>query len=186
MVDIRMFIRDASREDLPLVSKTVMAAAHMNDFPAVSGYDDEFVAICSRTDTLYSFKHARIMTVDGVAVGCMISYPGDIYAKARKVTFGMFSDVPEQMLEETGTEAFPGEWYLDSLAVVPAYRKFGIGKSLIEDAIGIGRRKGFQRFSLIVEAASADLQEYYASFGFKVSGTLTFFGDPYLRMTMTL
>lgn len=182
MILNQIFIREATREDIPLVAKSVMAAAHMNDFPAVSAYDEEFCAICARTDTLYSFKNSRIITIGGTPVGCMISYPGEIYKDAREVTFKMFSDVPENVLEGTGIEAFPGEWYLDSLAVLPAYRNYGLGTKLLEDAIHTGRSKGFTKFSLIVEKASTELIDYYSSFGFVPAEDITFFGDPYMRM----
>lgn len=177
-------IRDASYDDVALVSRCVVAAAHLSDFAEDSGYDEEFMDICSRDDTLYSYRNARVLTVDGVPVACMVSYPGDIYQKARKATFGLFTDVSQEVSDSTGIETFPGEWYLDSLAVLPEYRHSGLGSMLIRDAIETGRRHGYRKFALIVEKASPGLQEYYASFGFMPENDINFFGDPYMRMVL--
>ena len=177
-------IRDASRDDVGFVSKCVVAAAHLNDFVPGSEYDEEFAEICSREDTLYSYRYARVLTVEGVPAGCMVSYPGDVYEERRKVTFRLFTDVSQEISDATGTETFPGEWYLDSLAILPAHRHFGLGSMLIRDAIQIGRSQGFRKFALIVEKASPDLQQYYASFGFIPGEDICFFGDSYIRMTL--
>lgn len=177
-------IRDASLDDVELVSRSVVSAAHLSDFAPESMYDEEFAEICSREDTLYSYRHARILTVDGVPVGCMVSYPGDIYGQAREITFKMFTDVSQEVSDATGTETFPGEWYLDSLAVLPAHRNSGLGSLLIRDAIETGRRRGYRKFALIVEKSSPDLQQYYSSFGFIPGEDINFFGDSYMRMTL--
>lgn len=177
-------IRDASTDDVALIAKCVVAAAHLCDFEDGTEYDEEFTAICSREDTLYSYRNARVVTVDGVPVGSMVSYPGDIYEEARKVTFRLFTDVSQEVSDATGTETFPGEWYLDSLAVLPAHRNSGLGSLLIRDAIETGRSRGYRKFALIVEKSSPGLQEYYASFGFIPGEDINFFGDSYMRMTL--
>lgn len=175
-------IRDALRDDVPFIAQCVIAAAHLSDFTPNPMYDGEFLDICGREDTLYSYRRTRILTVDGIPAGCMVSYPGDIYETARKVTFKMFTDVSQEVSDATGTEAFTGEWYLDSLAIVPDHRGSGFGTLLIRDAIQTGQKLGYKKFSLIVEKASPELQSYYASFGFRPENDICFFGEPYMRM----
>lgn len=65
-------------------------------------------------------------------------YPGDIYRDLRRKTFTEFW--PE-LAEEEATydqETDPGEYYLDCVAVLPAYRRRGIGRALLKDGIAKG------------------------------------------------
>lgn len=115
-----------------------------------------------------------------------MSYAGDTYEASRKITFAYFTDEPEDIVVNTGTEAFPGEWYLDSLAILPECRGKGYGSMLIEDALKIAEENGADKVSLIAEKDSKELREYYGSFGFIEAEDITFFGEPYVRMVLLL
>jgi len=182
----RIIIKDATADDAQFVGECVLAAIDLNDFK--SGYKgyEYFIDIASRDDTLYSYRNARLATVEGIPVGCLVSYPGNTYSEGRKKTFPMFElDDPQDCLD-AGIEAYPGEYYLDSLAVLPAYRGFDLGKLLLKDGIEKGRRLGFRRISLIVESDKPKLQEYYTGLGFKPENEIMFFGHLYTRMLLDL
>ena len=92
-------------------------------------------------------------------------------------------------------ECLPGEFYLDSMAILPefrgkAYEYAGstdrIGHLLMLDGIEQGRRKGFPRISLIVDKAKPRLKSYYSALGFRPDGEILFFGHLYDRMIMNL
>ncbi len=92
-------------------------------------------------------------------------------------------------------ECLPGEFYLDSMAILPefrgkAYEYAGstdrIGHILMLDGIEEGRRKGFQRISLIVDKAKPRLKTYYSALGFRPDGEILFFGHLYDRMIKDL
>ena len=92
-------------------------------------------------------------------------------------------------------ECRPGEFYLDSMAILPEYRRMTfeyagstdrIGHLLMLDGIEQGRRKGFPRISLIVDKAKPRLKAYYSALGFRPDGEILFFGHIYDRMIKDL
>lgn len=92
-------------------------------------------------------------------------------------------------------ECYPGEFYLDSMAILPefrgkAYEYAGstdrIGHLLMLDGIEQGRRKGFPRISLIVDKSKPRLKSYYSALGFRPDGEILFFGHLYDRMIKDL
>ncbi|MDO5442450.1 MAG: GNAT family N-acetyltransferase [Bacteroidia bacterium] len=179
-----VFIRPASIEDVPFVAKCVLASVDLYDFSDDSSIEKGLAEkVCGLEDTLYSYRHARIAEVDGSVAGCIVSYDGAIYAEARKRTFRIFAEAGRAM-DDTENETEAGEYYLDSMAILPAYRGGGIGHALMKDAVAEARENGFSRFSLIVECSKPTLQEYYSQLGFKPIKELFAFGDRYLKMIL--
>ena len=92
-------------------------------------------------------------------------------------------------------ECLPGEFYLDSMAILPEFRGISyeyagstdrLGHILMLDGIEQGRTKGFQRISLIVDKAKPRLKTYYSALGFRPDGEILFFGHLYDRMIKDL
>ena len=57
-------------------------------------------------------------------------------------------------------------WHLNNIAVLPAYRKQGVGNSLFDMHRKAGRELGYQRQTLDVEEANAPVRRWYESLGF--------------------
>ena len=83
-------------------------------------------------------------------------------------------------------ETDPGEYYLDSLAVHPEYRRMGIGRALLEDGIKIGLSKGFTQIALVADAGMPHLIKIYQSIGFVPADHRNVFGTDFLRMIYTV
>ena len=82
----------------------------------------------------------------------------------------------------TAIEAQAGEFYLDSMALLPEYRGLGLGKMLMEDAVQKAAELGFEYASLIVDKSKPGLVEHYSKIGFVKDGSMEFFGHDYFRM----
>lgn len=163
---------------LEIVAWTVLTALDMD------AEDLEWVKqSCSDELSMYSWNKSIIAYVKGKPVGAIISYPGDSYDSLRKYTWPkLWSDIDKDTIQATEVEAFPGEYYLDSMAILPEYRGYGIGKSLIEAAIEQGKSLGYNTFTLLVDCNKPKLKAYYENIGFKEIGEMTFFGHRYKRM----
>lgn len=61
---------------------------------------------------------------------------------------------------------------IKALAVSPAHRRRGVGRALMEAAIGEARATGAQRLNLRVLSHNAEARALYARCGFEVEGVL--------------
>ncbi len=145
--------------------------------------------ICRREDTMYSWRNTLVAVADGadfcaggVVAGSLTSYDGADYLAMRELTFALARDKfgwnPPLMDDETRA----GEWYMDSLAVHPAFRGRGLAQLLFNQAFETAASLGFTQASLIALASSDRLVAYYESIGFRPGGHLNCFGHDYLRM----
>ncbi len=154
--------------------------------------------ICRREDTLYSWRNTLVAVEDGAdagsestmsgskVAGSLTSYDGARYLEMRELTFGLarerFGWVPPMMDDETCA----GEWYLDSLAVVPEFRRKGVAKMLIDRMFKEARAQCLDKASLIALASAPRLIAFYQSLGFRPDRHLNCFGHDYLRMLVSL
>lgn len=141
------------------------------------------IGLAERSDTLYSFERTVIATDEnGHYLGGLIAYPAEGYIERRKLTFElarsyMFFD-PSTMEPET----VDGEYYLDSVAVLPTHRGKGIARALLLHGIAEGTKLGL----LPVLACSPEnplAHHLYTSLGFEDDGRLFIFGEDYIRMS---
>lgn len=137
----------------------------------------------ARTDgTLYSWRNTFIAENEtGVSVGALVAYPGDEYIAMRKLTFSMLSELINFNVSQMDAETRAGEYYIDSIAVVPEFRNRGIGKDLLR--IAISEAKRLQRPAILACAPdNLSAMQLYQSLGFSHQGNLFIFGHHYLRM----
>lgn len=183
-------IRNAMQEDAPFIAKCVVEAMGMPCFNPENMQEDTTVLLevmeelCRMEESLYSWKHAD-MAIDaatGEPAGCLISYDGGLYAGLRQKTLSYARQRIGKEMPESGMETQAGEFYLDSMAILPEYRGFRIGQRLMLNAVRKGREAGIDKTSLIVDKEAPGLQAYYASAGFVPDGEMIFFGHPYVRM----
>ncbi len=134
------------------------------------------------TDMLYTHKNTRIAEIGGSTAASLLSYPGEIYKNVRDRTFRKLW--PEYFIEHSGDdqETGPGEYYLDSLAVLPPYRNRGIGRALMEDGIRKGIALGYNRITLVADSEMPHLIRLYESVGFLPAGRCHAFGVEFQKM----
>jgi ribosomal protein S18 acetylase RimI-like enzyme len=147
---------------------------------------EHLVDLCKMEDTLYSFRHTRIAEADGMAVGALVAYDGTPYGEMRAKTFGLVQQTSGMDLSKNAMETGPGEFYLDSMAVLSDFRGLGIGKMLISDRMDYALRNGFQKVTLLVDKDKPRLQRYYESDGFAFDEEMFVFGSWYNKLVCSL
>lgn len=179
-------IRDATPSDAPFLAKCIMAGMHFYDFetqiPSERDIYDRLVECERREDLLYSYARTRIAEVDGSVAGSLLSYPGDIYREMREKTFRELWLDFVKMDQASDQEADPGEYYLDTLAVLPQYRRRGIGRALLEDGIRKGQSLGYGRITLVADHDMPHLIKLYEEIGFRKEEIRHAFGVDFQRM----
>ena len=186
-VDPIVQLRDATMDDAPFIGRVVLAGIDMLDIDEKLSDEqraiyEHLMDICRMDDTLYSYRNTIIAEVDGNRVGALVAYDGARYAALRAKTFGLVQQTSGMDLSRNAMEAGPGEFYLDSMAVLSDYRGLGIGKMLICDRMDYALRNGFQKVTLLVDKDKPRLQQYYESLGFVFIEEMFVFGSWYNKL----
>ena len=180
-------LRDATSDDAPFIARVVLAGIDMLDIDAVlldeqHAIYEHLMDICRMDDTLYSYLNTRIAEIDGNRVGALVAYDGARYAALRAKTFGLVQQSSGMDLSRNAMETGPGEFYLDSMAVLSDFRGLGIGKTLMRDRMDYALRNGFQKVTLLVDKHKPRLQRYYESDGFAFDEEMFVFGSWYNKL----
>ena len=135
-----VLLRDATSDDAPFIARVVLAGIDMLDIDATLPDEqhsifEHLMDICRMNDTLYSFCNTRIAEIDGHPVGALVAYDGARYAALRAKTFGLVQQTSGMDLSRNAMETVPGEFYLDSMAILSDYRGMCLGKMLICDRL---------------------------------------------------
>ena len=174
-----IIIRKATPDDAQFLARVVVMAIRDDEMVKRNCGGDDYLkvltAVCAATGTQYSYKNALVaQTFDGEKAGAILGYDGAHLQQLRKGTWDIISSytgfVPE-MADET--EA--GEFYLDSLAVMPAFRGLGVGEKLIQAMTEKAFNEGHKNVGLIVDKENPRAEELYKRIGFGRVGERMFF-----------
>lgn len=171
-------ILSATATDAPFIAWIVAQGMHMPDVPPY------LLPMCEQENTLYSWKHTRLLNVDGQQAGGLIAYDGAWHEEGRRNTWIVNGRLLSSGEEE---ETQAGEYYLDSLALLPAFRGQGLWRALFDDAVETARRLGFHQVALICDEDFPKLGLMYADYGFvPAKTTFQYFGTTCRKMKLTL
>lgn len=177
-------IRAAKKSDAPIIAQVVAMA--IGDENAMKNYCGEnyialLIQIIEHEHSQYSYRNALIAEIDNTPAGAIIGYDGAKLHELRNTTYsiihnalGRTPSIPDE------TEA--GEFYLDSLAVIPEYRGKRIAKQLITALCKRAFSLGHERIGLIVDFDNPHAEALYTSLGFSRVGTKTFLGHKMWHM----
>ena len=180
-----IIIMPAACDDAPLIADTIMMALGRE---LCESFTDEertlddvrrlFTECAATDDSQYSYLNT-LKAVDGKGnvAGMVVSYDGARLYELRKRFLDEFERFNGYRIDQYMTdETEDGEWYLDSLAVFPAYRGKGIARRLIEAvrerALPSGKPVG-----LLVDKTNHRAEHLYDSLGFKTVGDRAFAGE---------
>ena len=184
IVTDHLIVRKAVIEDAPFVARCVLEAIGFENI--TDAILVRQTAFSQREDVLYSWRHALMAEYDGETIGCIIAYEGRRYTWLRSITFPIIKEMCGADFSGQRDETGPGEYYLDSLYVVPKFRNSGIGSQLIRSGIANARTLRIPRVGLIVSTGKPDTQKLYKSIGFTEKERFIAFNEPFIKMTMEL
>ena len=165
-------IREAVAADAPLVGKVVLMALHYDD---THPFAPIFAELAAREVSQYSYRNALVAEVDDNVVGAIIGYDGAKLYELRKPLLELMRETFGGV-REIEDETSAGEFYLDSLAVLPQWRGRGVGGALVSAARDRAFAAGHERVGLIVDFANPRAEALYNSLGFERVNATTFLG----------
>ena len=186
-MDNDLLLRDATPMDAPFIARVVLAGIEMLEIDAEVTDEHQpilthLIDICRMDDTLYSYRHTRIAEMDNKTVGALIGYDGARYAEMRAKTFGLVQQISGLDLSKNAMETGEGEFYLDSMAILPEFRGKKIGLQLMRDRMDWASQNGFETITLLVDKDKPHLQRYYENLGFAFNEEMFVFGAWYNKM----
>ncbi len=179
-----MRIRPATIEDAPFVAWTVLIAVGIEN--PDNNLIDSVTGMCRRTGVLYSWQNSLVAEQDGKVVGCLISYDGADYQSMRTETFRVIAEETGRDFQQMEPETEAGEFYLDSLAVLPEYRSQGIATQLLKAGVERARQLHASKASMVVSPQNPKAQQLYESLGFQYVKDMFLFNEDYRKMIKEL
>ena len=161
-------IRKAHKEEAQQIAELFMLAWPVDEIlesNAIS-YDqlyESITLIAGGEDTIYSYENTLVAEIDGKVVGAMCAYDGADYQRLKQpIVNTLGPDSGFAKLKET--EA--GEFYLDSVGVLPEFRGRGIASRLFEAQCERAASLGHEVAGLIVDVDKPQAEALYARLGF--------------------
>lgn len=168
MLDLKSPFRRAAIEDAPLLTELVNYAGEglphylWSTFanPGENAWDVG-LARAARDEGGFSYRNAYLIERDGQCAGALIGYEiPDAPEPVSDDMPAMF--VPLQELENLA----PATWYVNVLAVMPQFRRYGCGTALLGLADDMARELSKPGLSVIVSDANAGARRLYERCGY--------------------
>ncbi len=167
-------IRPATKEQSADIARLIMMA--MTDecclYFCGEGYglDDFFammVQLVEREDSQYSYRNT-IVAIDGeLVVGISVSYDGGRLHTLRQAFVEAAKESIGKDHSNIDDETQAGELYLDSLAVLPEYRRQGVARRLLLATKERADKIGLPCVGLLVDQGNPAGEALYISVGFR-------------------
>ena len=181
-------LRKANKEDAAQIAELFMLAWPVEEILESNGisYDelhDSITSAAASEETIYSYENTIVAEIEGKVVGAMCAYDGADYQKFKQPRVDALGpDCGFAQLRETEE----GEFYLDSVGVVPEYRGRGIASRLFEAQCERAVSLGHKVAGLIVDEDKPQAEALYIRLGFRYIGDKDFFGHKMKHMVRNL
>jgi len=170
-------IRRAAAGDSRIIAQSVVMAMGEDIAREYCGndYTDVLDEIAKMEGTQYSYRNALLAMADDVPAGAIVGYDGGRLNLLRNKTLSVIHKYnPRLSIIEDETEA--GEFYLDSIGVLPEFRGCGIGSELLLAMRDTAFSSGHSCVGLLVDSVNRKAERLYVSLGFERVGARMFFG----------
>ena len=173
-------VREATENDAEIIARAVAMA--IGDEEALREYcGEDYLAVLTdiarARRTQYSWEYALVAEVNGTTAGAIVGYDGAQLHALREGTFAILREkIGRTPTIDDETEA--GEYYLDSVGVLPEFRNLGVGKALIEALCEKAFKEGHTTVGLIVDQENPHAEHLYTALGFSRINSRTFFHHP--------
>ena len=184
-------IREATKGQAAEIARLIMTA--MTDdcclYFCGEGYGLEdfqkmMTMLVEREDSQYSYRNTLVAMDADRVVGISVSYDGGLLHELRRA----FIEAAKEHIgkDHTGMddETQAGELYLDTLAVLPKYRRQGIARKLLLATKERANHLGLPCVGLLVDKGNPVGEALYNSVGFQYVNDNQWGGHPMKHLTL--
>ncbi|MCM1320219.1 MAG: GNAT family N-acetyltransferase [Muribaculaceae bacterium] len=181
-------VREAQASDCHLIGEVVaMGIGHevAREYTGIDEVINVLSEVSSTCGTQYSYRNALIAEVDGEPAGAIVGYDG---ARLRELRDGSLAVIRKYHpgIKVVDDETGEGEFYLDSVAVLPRFRGAGVGRRLIDAMSHRAAQQGHTRVGLLVDFENPRAEKLYETLGFRHVGERPFFGHLMKHMQLSV
>jgi DNA-3-methyladenine glycosylase I len=126
--------------------------------------------LVEREDSQYSYKNTLVAMDASKVVGISVSYDGGRLHELRRAFITAAKEYIGKDHSGMDDETQAGELYLDSLAVLPEYRRMGIARKLVSATKKRAERLHLPCVGLLVDNDNPEGEAFYTSIGFRYVG----------------
>lgn len=126
--------------------------------------------LVAREDSQYSYRNTLVALAGERLVGIAVSYDGGRLHELRQAFVTAAREHLGKDHSGMADETQAGELYLDSLAVIPEYRRQGIAQRLISATKEKATAMGLPCLGLLVDKGNPSGEALYAATGFRYAG----------------
>jgi len=184
-------LRKATKEQSADIARLIMMATtddcclyFCGDSYGLEDFYRMMTTLVEREDSQYSFKNTLVAMDGDKVVGISVSYDGGKLHTLRKA----FIESAKKYvgIDHTGMddETQAGELYLDSLAVLPDYRRRGIASRLIRATKERADKMGISCVGLLVDKGNPLGEALYSSVGFQYANDNMWGGHPMKHLVL--
>jgi len=184
-------IRPATIDMAPDIAKLIMIAMTddcclhfcgegfgLNDFRRM------MTMLVTGPNTQYSYKNTLVAVNNNQVVGIAVSYDGGQLHQLRKAFIEHAITYIGKDHSDMDDETQAGELYLDSLAVLPDYRRMGIARRLISATKSRADELGLPCVGLLVDLGNPAGEALYKATGFHYVGDNVWGGHPMRHLVL--
>ena len=170
LIEIKNAIKEQNKEIAHLIMMAMTDECCQYFCGEGYGLEDFYRMMChlvEREDSQYSYQNTLVAMDGQLVVGVSVSYDGSRLHELRRA----FIEAAKTYIgkDHTGMddETQAGELYLDSLAVLPAYRRQGIAQKLLIATRERACLLHLPRVGLLVDKGNPDGEALYTKVGFE-------------------
>ena len=186
-------IRPARAEDAAALAPLILHVLQAMELPFLAAHGIEttrqlLTAAIRAAEYRYGYARGIVKTIDGDIAGAAFGYPAEAEARVDLPFAAVLQQHrldPAQRLF-TDAESYPDEWYLDTIAVAPAWRGHGIGAALLDALPAQARAAGKNRIGLNVDEANPAARRLYLRHGYRPVGSRILSGHRYEHLQKPL
>ena len=167
-------IREATKNQAAEIARLIMMAMtdecclyYCADGCGLGAFRKMMIYLVNREDSQYSYRNTLVAMDGDKVVGISVSYDGSLLHDLRRAFIEAAKEYVGKDNSGMDDETQAGELYLDSLAVLPEYRRQGIARRLILATKEKADAMHLPCVGLLVDKGNPDGEALYSSVGFK-------------------
>ena len=167
-------IREATKNQAAEIARLIMMAMtdecclyYCADGCSLGAFRKMMTYLVNREDSQYSYRNTLVAMDGEKVVGISVSYDGSMLHELRRAFIEAAKEYVGKDNSGMDDETQAGELYLDSLAVLPEYRRQGIARRLILATKEKTDAMHLPCVGLLVDKGNPDGEALYSSVGFK-------------------